>query len=155
MLIIFDKDGTLTINPEEKRPPNTLEEVTFYPDVEAKTKALKAEGHTLAVATNQGGVAFGFFSREDAHAIAEHAADFIGATAYAVCVVHPKGKVAGTKRESDYRKPNGGMIQYLMDALGYDASETVYVGDMDSDKEAAVAAGVRFEWANEFFGRSV
>ena len=43
------------------------------------------------------------------------------------------------------------MIQYLMDALGFAPQDTVYIGDLDSDREAAEAAKVKFEWANEFW----
>lgn len=153
MLIIFDKDGTLALNPDESRPANTLDEAQYFPDVEAKCKQLRDEGHILAVASNQGGVAFGFMSREAAHALVKHAADTIGAVAYAVCVVHPKGRKAEARRESEFRKPNGGMIRYLMDALGFSAADTLYVGDMESDREAAQDAGVKFVDANTFFGR--
>jgi len=31
--------------------------------------------------------------------------------------------------------------------------ETLFVGDMDKDEGAARAAGTRFMWAHEFFGR--
>jgi phosphoglycolate phosphatase-like HAD superfamily hydrolase len=39
-----------------------------------------------------------------------------------------------------------------MRAAGYSPAETLMVGDSDTDKQAAEAAGVRFEWAADFFG---
>jgi hypothetical protein len=45
------------------------------------------------------------------------------------------------------------MIQYLMDALGFAPQDTVFVGDLDSDRQAAEAANVKFEWADDFFNR--
>jgi phosphoglycolate phosphatase-like HAD superfamily hydrolase len=31
--------------------------------------------------------------------------------------------------------------------------ETIFIGDMETDRQAAEAAGVKFIWAWEFFGR--
>lgn len=152
MLIIFDKDDTL-VKTFDGRPPNTLAEQVLFDDVLEKTEALRTEGHTLAVASNQGGVAFGHFDREAAVALVRVVSDAIGATTYALCVCHPQGNVPGTSRESQLRKPNPGMIFYLMDALGFSPNDTLFVGDRDVDQQAAEAAGVRFEWANIFFER--
>lgn len=152
MLYIFDKDGTLVEQINGERPPNSLAEQKVIPGVVEKCQALIAEGHLLAVASNQGGVAFGFITAVEAHAMVKQIADTIGATAYAVCVTHPNGKKKAARRESRFRKPNAGMLEYLMDAFGVAAADTVYVGDMDTDQEAAEAVGVRFVWASEFFG---
>lgn len=152
MLYIFDKDGTLVQDIDGKRPPNKLHEQKPIPGVLAKCQALIAEGHLLAVASNQGGVAFGFISAAEAHAMVKQITDYIGATTYAVCVTHPNGKRKAAKRESRFRKPGGGMIEYLMDAFGVLPAETVYIGDLDTDQQAAEAAGVKFVWAKDFFG---
>lgn len=153
MLIIFDKDDTLVQNPEPGRPANTPDEQVLFPDVIERCGQLRAEGHTLAVASNQGGVAFGHFDHRAAVLLVKSVADAIGADLYAVCVTHPRGTVKRAKRDSRFRKPNPGMLQYLMDALGFAPDDTLYVGDMESDRQAAAAAGVRFAWAWDFFGR--
>lgn len=153
MLYIFDKDGTLVQNIDGNRPPNTLDEQKTFEDVLAVCKALIADGHILAVASNQGGVAFGHITAVEAHAMVKQIADYIGATTYSVCVTHPNGRKKAARRESRFRKPGAGMIEYLMDAFGVLPAETVYIGDMDTDREAAEAAGVQFEWANAFFKR--
>ena len=153
MLYIFDKDGTLVQDVDGKRPPNTLDEQKPFPDVLAKCQMLIAEGHLLAVASNQGGVAFGMMTATQAHALVQQITTYIGAITYAVCVTHPTGKKKSARRESHFRKPDGGMIEYLMDAIGVLPADTVYIGDMDTDQQAAEAAGVKFEWAKDFFGR--
>ena len=153
MLYIFDKDGTLVQQINGERPPNSLAEQKPIPGVLAKCQKLIADGHLLAVASNQGGVAFGFITAVEAHAMVKQIADYIGATTYAVCVTHPTGKKKSARRESHFRKPDGGMIEYLMDAFGVLPTETVYIGDMDTDQQAAEAAGVKFIWAKDFFGQ--
>jgi D-glycero-D-manno-heptose 1,7-bisphosphate phosphatase len=153
MLIIFDKDNTLveTIN---NRPANVLDEQVLIPGVAETCVQLRAEGHVLAIATNQGGVAFGHFSEADAHTLVAAVAQRIGAVSYAVCVCHPKGTIPRLARDSRFRKPNPGMLHYLMDALGYPAAQTMYVGDRDEDRITALRANVTFHWASEFFART-
>ncbi len=153
MLYIFDKDGTLVHSINGERPPNKLDEQKPIDGVLEVCKALIADGHLLAVASNQGGVAFGHITALEAHAMVKQITDYIGATTYAVCVTHPNGRKKAARRESRFRKPAAGMIEYLMDAFGVLPVDTVYVGDMDTDREAAEAAGVGFAWADAFFKR--
>lgn len=52
------------------------------------------------------------------------------------------------------RKPAPGMVYETMLSMGVtDKSEVMVVGDAIEDQEAAFYAGVRFMWADEFFGR--
>lgn len=149
-LYIFDKDKTL-VGPLEGPPANTIAEQKLLPGVAEKCAKLRAQGHTLAIASNQGGVAWGFITEEGAYALIEHAAGLIGAEAVAMCPHHPKGKIARYAIECSRRKPAPGMLLALMQRLGFHASKTIYVGDMDSDREAARTAGVKFIWAKDFF----
>lgn len=151
VLYVFDKDLTL-VDGSEGRPANTIAEQQLLPGVAEKCAQLSAKGHALAVASNQGGVAYGFLSEEEAGQLVEHAAQLIGASAWRVCPHHPKGRVRGYNVACSCRKPAPGMILEIMQELGYERDETIYVGDMESDEQAARAAGVRFEWAKDFFG---
>lgn len=155
MLYIFDKDSTLVrpVGPAGNQAPNKLSDQILYDGVVDVCNKLKGEGHVLAVASNQGGVAFGLISREDAIAMVKDAADKIGAVLFALCACHPSGSKLGVVRDSFYRKPNPGMILYLIDALGFAPQDTIFVGDLETDRIAAIKAGVQFEWADDFFGR--
>lgn len=158
-LFIFDKDGTLVksvVNPKtgKSHAPNKLEDQDYFEDVQAKCDALRAQGHALAVASNQGGVAFGIFPAVEADTLVSAAAIYIGAETYRVCFYHPAGKIAEYARESQMRKPAPGMLLSLMAELGFDPEQTVMVGDWNSDKQAAAAAGCSFEWTNDFFQRN-
>jgi histidinol phosphatase-like enzyme len=58
-----------------------------------------------------------------------------------------------TVLESDeWRKPGAAMLRVAMLDWEHMRRGTVYVGDMDSDREAAEAADVRYVDAEEFFG---
>lgn len=156
-LFIFDKDGTLCPGVQgaggKTHAPNHLDEQEYFPDVTLKCAELKVAGHVLAVASNQGGVAFGIFPADEAELLVKAAAEYIGAAAYRVCFYHPKGNVAPYNAESYNRKPNPGMLEALMQELGFAPAQTVMVGDWESDRQAADAAGCEFRYAHEFFGR--
>jgi D-glycero-D-manno-heptose 1,7-bisphosphate phosphatase len=51
------------------------------------------------------------------------------------------------------RKPAPGMLQKIMRYWGCSPKDTLYVGDMESDRQAAINAGCDFQWASEFFGK--
>lgn len=50
-----------------------------------------------------------------------------------------------------WRKPGAGMLHVAMLDHDVEPHETTFIGDMDSDREAAEAAGVRYCDAEEFF----
>jgi D-glycero-D-manno-heptose 1,7-bisphosphate phosphatase len=157
-LCIFDKDGCLVKSVVESKSgkshaPNRLEDQEYFEDVRAVCENLRAEGWTLAVASNQGGVAFGIFSADEAELLVKSAAEYIGAVAYRVCFYHPKGKVSPWNQEHRNRKPQPGMLIELMQQFQVMPENTLMVGDWQSDKEAADAAGCDFRWAHEMFGR--
>lgn len=152
MLFIFDKDGTLCRSRSGQKFINSPADQELIPGVAEKLQALRDAGHKIGIASNQGGVAWGIMTFEVASNIMHHAGRLTGADAYAFCPYHPKGTVAEWAKESGERKPGPGMLLRLMDRLGYSPAETVFVGDREEDKGAAEAAGVRFEWASDFFG---
>jgi D-glycero-D-manno-heptose 1,7-bisphosphate phosphatase len=133
------------------KPPNKLAEQKLIEGVKTKTKALKESGHVLAVASNQGGVAFGYLTEKDAKQLVKDAAEKIGASAYLMCPYHPEGTIGEYVKDSVLRKPNPGMLQLLMIKFRHTSHQTIYVGDRPEDEKAAKNAGVRFIEASEFW----
>jgi D-glycero-D-manno-heptose 1,7-bisphosphate phosphatase len=150
-LYIFDLDGTL-VRGVGVKIPNRLSQQEFIPGVIETCDNLREEGHTLAIASNQGGVAFGFGTLNEAEERLRVSAEMIGAKAWHYCPYHSGGKIEEFRRESFDRKPNPGMIFRIMLALEATVHDVIFVGDMDTDKMAANRAGVAFKWAHEFFG---
>ena len=118
---------------------------------------LIAQGVSIAVATNQGGVAFGIMSEAAITAeirgrVAELGLDpdrtYIG-----IACDHPKARLPQYRPQpgSDMRKPGGGMLRAAMAFYRCAPAETVMVGDMEADSGAAIAAGVAFVHAEVFF----
>jgi D-glycero-D-manno-heptose 1,7-bisphosphate phosphatase len=154
-LIIFDKDGTV-IKYLDGRPANYPEEQELLPGVAERIAQLKERGCKIALASNQGGVAWGFISYAQAEALMADAAAKMEADAWIFCPHDPRA--AGKPRANEEyaipcscRKPEPGMLMELMQRFGASPDETLFVGDRDEDREAARRAGVRFMWANKFF----
>jgi len=155
MLYIFDKDGTL-VSGMGDRPANTPEEQHVLPNVLEKIQALRLADHRIAIASNQGGVAWGFITYEEAVFLVSDCADKIGGVdAFRMCPFDPKASAKHTDSEYAYdaecRKPRPGMLINIMRELGFSPDDTVMIGDMESDKQAAQNAGCHFFWAKDFF----
>jgi D-glycero-D-manno-heptose 1,7-bisphosphate phosphatase len=52
------------------------------------------------------------------------------------------------------RKPEPGMLTAIMDHYRVDPRGTLFVGNHETDSEAARRAGTAFAWAADFFGPS-
>jgi len=155
MLHIFDLDGTLIesyINP--KRP---FARVAALPRRVEVLASLRQHGHTIAIATNQGGVAFGYNTEVEVQDKLSRALNALGLEPdmfVAVCYSDRRSRDPAYNQAADCarRKPSGAMLREAMAARPDAAREGVlYVGDRSEDEQAAQDAGVPFQWEREFF----
>lgn len=138
-MILIDRDGV--INHDSFDYIKSPEEFHFLPgSVDALVKLSKA-GYVIGVATNQSGVARGYYDIETLSKIHEkllktvHAAGGeIGAIVY--CPHHPNEGCA-------CRKPNPGMLYQLAKLLHRRLKGVCFIGDRFSDVQAALAAGAK------------
>ena len=154
---VFDKDGTLTRSKSGKEFCNSVEDQELIPGVLEKLTEIRETDPNaqFLIASNQGGVAFGYLTLEEANAMVKQALSDINGSLSVFCPEHPEGTESPYNVPSQYRKPGPGMILYLMSELDADPESVVYIGDRPEDQQAAEAAGIRFEWASDFFGREV
>jgi D-glycero-D-manno-heptose 1,7-bisphosphate phosphatase len=149
-LLIFDKDGTL-VDSTSGPIANSRTEQAMRPGVIERLMVALDEGWTLAVASNQGGVAMGYVALDEAEAMVREVAERIGASTYRFCPFHPDAKLPDFRQDADCRKPNPGMLVEIMAETGFEPAETWFIGDRPEDQAAASAAGVQFAWEYEFF----
>jgi D-glycero-D-manno-heptose 1,7-bisphosphate phosphatase len=152
-LYVFDLDGTLrwTARPGAMYPLHAGD-WRLMPNVARTLRAIRwgPGGARLAVASNQNGVGEGLLALETAEALARDA--LRAALGYvpddlilALCTCRLD---AGC----DCRKPAPGLLVRALREAGVRPDEALFVGDLESDREAARRAGVPFRTAAEFFG---
>lgn len=176
-LIVFDKDGTL-IKPLSGGPwVDYPEDQILIEGVKDRLKELRDAGWVMAIASNQGGVAAGHKSLDDAADEMFEAMKLTGiewgmlAHSYEeregeALLVSVDDSELITHSSLRFRKPAPGMLLYLQDLLypqdyldepcaeGYPSTEgwyrLVFVGDRQEDQGAAEAAGFEFFWAADW-----
>jgi histidinol-phosphate phosphatase family protein len=152
-ILFLDRDDTLNASPGGA-PPTHLAEVQLLPHVRRTLHRYASLGWWLVIVTNQGGVAFGYFSEAEAWAVHQAVLDALPVPvdrSY-LCPHHPEGILANYRASCPCRKPAPGAV---LDALAHfqaGAGECLFVGDQDTDRLAAEAAKVPFVRADEFFG---
>lgn len=152
-LVIFDVDGTLVTTKSGATFRKTADDWQWIPGRLETCKSLV--GVSIALATNQGGVAFGYLDEaamnwelaKTANAIAPYVPCFR-------CYTHPEASLAFYREEDTRRKPGPGMILEAQEHFRVGPIHTLMVGDRPEDEQAAQNAGVAFMWADEFFSGS-
>ncbi|EYF07880.1 D-glycero-alpha-D-manno-heptose-1,7-bisphosphate 7-phosphatase [Chondromyces apiculatus] len=154
--VILDRDGTIidVVRDAELGVVTTAfhpDQIRFLPGAVEGMRHLAEAGFTLAIATNQPGVAKGqipWSALERTHAALLRRLQEAGVpvAAIEVCPHHPEGGPGGDPalvQVCGCRKPAPGMLTKLAEALDLEVAATWVIGDTPSDVEAARAAGMR------------
>lgn len=175
-LLILDKDNTVTTSKSGEKFVQHPADQVLLPGVASALENYSKAGWLVFLASNQGRIAAGHKTIEDAAAEMKYAIeltnhkidggyfcpDFEGQTAY--CIEKFEDDAHEIKGHQDlrgcYRKPQDGMLQlciryaqsFLNTPHDTDSGQliTVFVGDQPEDEQAAIAADVKFFWANEW-----
>lgn len=134
-LVILDRDGV--INADSDAYIKTVDEWVPLPGSIAAIARLSQAGYRIAVATNQSGLARGYFDEitlANMHnlmcALVEQAGGQIDVICY--CPHGPDDKCS-------CRKPKTGLLEQIADALGQDVTGAWLVGDHVKDMQMALA----------------
>jgi D-glycero-D-manno-heptose 1,7-bisphosphate phosphatase len=130
---LLDRDGVVNVDrPDYTKSP---EEWQALPGSLHAIAQLQAAGYALAVCTNQAGIGRGMFSAEQLGRIHSKLNDQLisnGGRSLDVfyCPHHPQDGCT-------CRKPLPELLDTAMRATGFEATQTVYVGDSEKDLLAA------------------
>lgn len=138
--VFLDRDGTLIAEVGYLGDPDGVALLSGVPD---SLRRLREAGLALVVASNQAGVARGYFTEEDVLAVNRRLADILAdegleLDGWYYCTHHPD--FGGP---CDCRKPAPGMLTRAARDLGLDLGRSWIVGDHPSDAEAGRRAGAR------------
>jgi D-glycero-D-manno-heptose 1,7-bisphosphate phosphatase len=141
--VFVDRDGCLT---EEMGYVNHVSRVRLLERSAEAVRRLNAAGIPVVLATNQSGIARGYFSAETLAAVHRElerqlaAADARLDGVY-VCTHHPGAGEPPYRAACDCRKPQPGLLRRAAAELDLDLPASVMVGDKLSDVAAGHAAG--------------
>lgn len=141
--VFMDRDGCLI---EEMGYINHPSRVRLLPRAAAAVARLNAAGVPAIMATNQAGIARGYFSEDTLHAVNAEVERQLRdrdarLDALYVCTHHPTAGHPPFRRDCECRKPKPGLLQRAAAEMRLDLSRSVMVGDKPSDVEAGQAAG--------------
>lgn len=135
-VVVLDRDGTIVVDRHYLADPDDLK---FEAGAEAGLRKMSEMGFRLVVITNQSGIARGLFSLarlEEIHERLRQMMRSVGAPLDGVyfCPHQPAD-------DCDCRKPKLGLMRQASAELGFDMSESIVIGDKDSDVEFGRRAG--------------
>lgn len=150
-LVILDRDGVLNVDSGYPFKPS---HIVWQEGVFQALQALREAHFTTVVATNQSGIARGFFNEADVIDLHSWMSDVIRAQGghidrFYYCPFHPEATRPEYRQDSPDRKPKPGMLLKAMEDYRMAPDQAVMIGDRDSDMEAAAAAGIRGLLFNE------
>jgi HAD superfamily hydrolase (TIGR01662 family) len=175
MLFIFDLDGTLV----ESFGTQPL------PGVSAHLERINNSGHNMAVATNQAGLTWRIWTRApkfpDVQSMVQRLTQItqnlpmlqhvpwfmslfddrvsLSPEQYHHLVLNLETAcptlILQVRAIPEWRKPLPGMLLAAGQYFNLNLDALVFVGDHQTDAEAAEAAGIQFIWAEKFFSTSL
>lgn len=138
-LIILDRDGVINYDSDEyiKSPE---EFIPIPGSLEAIARLNKA-GYCVAVATNQSGIARGYYSEDtlaQMHAKLERLLQEVGGKIDAIYYCPH-----GPQDDCDCRKPKPGLLKQILQAYNVQGSNIPVIGDSLRDLQAAITVGAK------------
>jgi D-glycero-D-manno-heptose 1,7-bisphosphate phosphatase len=142
--LFLDRDGVINIDHGYVSRWDNFEFVDGIFELCTRAKCL---GYLILVVTNQAGIGRGLYSEQDFLELTKWMCGVFsdrGASIDKVyfCPYHAEHGIGIYKVDSPFRKPAPGMILEAANEFDIDLSQSVLVGDKDSDIQAGIAAGV-------------
>jgi len=143
--ILFDRDGVLI---RDTGFPHLPEHLIWTDGALSLLAWLKNRSTLALVATNQSGVARGYFplaAVEQFHELMSSQVEFAGGRLdrIAFCPHLESGVVPPFNVSCSCRKPKPNLLLSLLQEFRLQPHEAIMIGDRQSDLQAALAAGVR------------
>ncbi len=142
--LFLDRDGVIN---HDAGYTSSAENFRFIDGIFDLCRAARQAGYLLIVVTNQAGIGRGYYSDEDFLTLSAWMCDRFAVEGAPIadvfyCPFHPEHGVGDYKKDSFDRKPNPGMLLRAAEIHGIDISQSIMIGDKDSDMQAASKAGV-------------
>lgn len=139
-IAFFDRDGTINVNYGHVYRTDDLDFVEGIPE---KIKEYNELNIPVIVVTNQAGIAKGYYTIEQAQKFNDYLncclREKFGAyiDAFYMCPHHPD-----YTGECNCRKPKAGLFFQAAKDFSVNFSKSIMYGDKETDRQAAIAAGI-------------
>ncbi len=134
--VFFDRDGVINI---DYSYVYKVEDFVFYDDFFASVDRFKKSGYKIVVITNQSGIERGFYSIKDFLFISKYMQDTIYKK---LGFVLDRIYFCPLLNDAIRRKPAFGMITQAQQDLNLDLTQSLLVGDKQSDVLAGKGANI-------------
>jgi len=145
--LLLDFDGTLRRTKSGAPYPSSADDLEILPGRSEVLKRWRDEGALLLGVSNQSGVAAGRLDVPTVQALFERTCALLDVEIDVAFCPHEAGAP-----QCYCRKPMPGLGVAFIERYALDRSQTLMVGDLESDAEFARILGVRYVPAAEFFG---
>ena len=144
--LFLDRDGVLV---EDTGYPYKIEKLCVLKEAVPLIRWARSKGWHVIVVTNQAGIAKGLFDEDDYFACTDYLNRIFqslgaGIDRWFFCPFHPDGDVGRYRLKSVLRKPGAGMVLKAMTDLKIDLSNSIMIGDKDSDQFEFIALKTHF-----------
>lgn len=141
--LFLDRDGVVN---KEKDYLYKIEDFEFIDGVFETCRYFQDKGYLIIIITNQAGIARGKYTEDDYQLltnwmISEFEKENIKVSKVYHCPHHPD-----FSGECECRKPNPGMLLQAQKDFDLDLSQSILVGDKNSDIEAGIKAGIKMNY---------
>jgi D-glycero-D-manno-heptose 1,7-bisphosphate phosphatase len=142
--LFLDRDGVIN---RDDGYVSRKEDFVFLDGIFELVRGAKAAGYRCIVITNQAGIGRGYYTEDDFARLSAWMQGVFEAEGAPIdkvyfCPTHPEHGVGKYKTESEFRKPNPGMIVAAQREFNLDLQSSLLVGDKESDIQAGARAGV-------------
>ena len=142
--LFLDRDGVINVN---HGYVHRAEDFIFLDSIFDVARAAHANRYKIVVITNQAGIARGFYSEEQFHALTDWMCGQFATQDAPLDKVyfspyHPTAGIGEYRKDDVSRKPHPGMILQAQHELNLDLVNSILIGDQPSDIQSGIAAGV-------------
>lgn len=142
--LFLDRDGVINIDHGYVHLPNQFH---FIEGIFELCRRAKKLNYFIFIVTNQAGIGRGYYTEEQFNHTTNWMLDVfiengIKLDKVYYCPHHPSDGIGKYRKESNFRKPNPGMILQAAQEFSLNLSESILVGDKNTDIQAGIAAQV-------------
>jgi D-glycero-D-manno-heptose 1,7-bisphosphate phosphatase len=142
--LILDRDGVIN---EDTGYVHRIEDFSFIDGIFELCRYAMEKGYLIIIATNQGGISRGYYTEAEYQTLTTWMVEEFHKQGVIISAVyhssyHSDGHISQYMQDEADRKPNPGMILKAQVDFNLDLSQSVLLGDKNSDIEAGRRAGI-------------